>query len=1037
MIYAFADFELDVLRRELRRGGQVVEVQPRSFELLVLLLSREGEYLSRRDALEALWPDEDASDHALTQAIYKLRRALSADPGSAAWIETRRGLGLRFVPGRIGSRPAAAHAPSPRAPVPTGGRPLFERDEALERLDRVLDRAEGSDGQVVVVSGVAGIGKTSLLTRVMARATERRFEVRLGRALARSEAPAFAPWASVVSDMIEARGPKALDRALGARAAHLARIAPAMLGALPVRSPGPVAEPEAQLQAFEAFVALLRVASSERPVLIALEDLQWMDASSFSMLRELVPRIRGLRIALLLTARTDELASRSELLDALREIETAPSASRIPLEGLSPQGVRELLRELGRGAALETLAEAMHRRTGGNPFFVVQCASLLYGARELATDELPRTDAELGRALQVLPQGVRAVVSRRVAHLPPSCQEILRLAALVVGDFEAGLLAAAAGVPEPDCRRALEEAAVARIVERLDERSGRYRFLHDLLRDALASELSPVRYAELHRRLGEAIEQRHGAALGPWLGSVSYHFGEALGVGTHEKALHYAQAAGLRSMEVFQFEEADRQFARALAAVDASAAPDPRIRTDLLLARGAALEGASSIEEARKVFLQALAAARELRDARRFAAAALGHATRPIWPDWSGPVPHLEEAIERLGDRDPAVRIRLELRLGHWLSYQLEDRDRVHRLLAGCCERAAALEDRTVFCESLISRCLVLGVWGTRDRAERVAAADRAVAVAEELGDEMRMLAALHAGLRSELEQGAFEAADRRFERFVALADRLRSIEGAWQAAVYRALRHGMTGRFVAAERELASVAEGAATSRAMARPDTLRIPSLQAGLWVLQRERGETTSATTGTFASRWFAEAALVRAGVALVLAEAGNRALAEGELARLVADDFAVIRKWENPIATAALLVQVAAALGDAPRSEALHAFLAGHAGHWVIVLESAACIGPVDYYLGLAAAVGRRWDAAEASLGAAAESAGKAGAAPWLARAQAALARVLAARGRVRDAKPARALLAEAAATARALGMQRLQAEIAGVSLAPEA
>lgn len=118
-MYEFGEFELDLDRYELRRGGRAVKAEPRVLEVLHYLIERRDRVVPKEELLDGLWPDVHVSESALTTAIRDARRALTDSPSDPQWIRTIYGRGFRFVGEAARSDPGPSIQPA-QAPVGSG-----------------------------------------------------------------------------------------------------------------------------------------------------------------------------------------------------------------------------------------------------------------------------------------------------------------------------------------------------------------------------------------------------------------------------------------------------------------------------------------------------------------------------------------------------------------------------------------------------------------------------------------------------------------------------------------------------------------------------------------------------------------------------------------------------------------------------------------------------------------------------------------------------------------------------------------------------
>jgi DNA-binding CsgD family transcriptional regulator len=318
---------------------------------------------------------------------------------------------------------------------------LLEREDLLAHLSAQWAQACAGPGRIVLVEGEAGIGKTSLL-----------------RALARS---LQAGGARVAWGACEAL---LTPRALGA----LDDIAQQCGGALWQA----VASGAERHRLFVAFIDLL----AEQPTLAVIEDVHWADEATLDLLRYAGRRIARTRSMLVASFRNDELVPSHPLRAVLGDLATG-GALRLAPAPLSLDAVRRL------SAGLEIDVAELHRKTGGNPFFV--------------------TEVLASRAPGV-PATVQDAVHARAARLAPSARAVLDAAAVAGPRVEAWLLRELTAAES----EAIDEC-LATGVMRAD--AGAFEFRHELARQAVIAAMTPTRAMSLHRMVLQAL-QSHGTA---------------------------------------------------------------------------------------------------------------------------------------------------------------------------------------------------------------------------------------------------------------------------------------------------------------------------------------------------------------------------------------------------------------------------------------------------------------------------------------------------------------------------------------------
>ena len=368
---------------------------------------------------------------------------------------------------------------------------LLERRDTLEQLSQLLAQALAGPGRVAFVGGEAGIGKTSLL-----RAFTQSAACTAARPLWGACDPLHTPRPlAPLHDM-------AADIGAGVRAA-LARDAGRI----------------------EIFTAVLDALGRDARCVV-FEDLHWADEATLDLLAYLGRRIERTCTLLLITYRDDEIGPAHPL---RRVLGALPGAARIGLAPLSPDAVRELAGTRAIDAA------AVHRVSGGNPFF--------------ATELLAIGDAA------GVPPTVRDAVLARAARLPPPALSVLEAAAVLGFRIEPALLAAVVGADATT----IEQCLAAGV---LREAGTTLEFRHELARQAVLGSLSATRRQALHRRALQTLR----AAPGIDLARLAHH---AEAAQDRDAVLAFAPMAARQAAAVGARREAQAQYARALRFADA------------------------------------------------------------------------------------------------------------------------------------------------------------------------------------------------------------------------------------------------------------------------------------------------------------------------------------------------------------------------------------------------------------------------------------------------------------------------------------
>ena len=457
-----------------------------------------------------------------------------------------------------------------------GARLFVGRDRQLDIMLRALDDALSGQGRVVLLGGEPGIGKTRLAEEFAGHAVALGADVVWGRSWEAGGAPAYWPWTESLRALFEVERHDAGARALEIDP-HIAQLLPEMRSRL--TTPLAVASGSPESARFELFVAvsrLLHQASQRRPLVVILEDLHAADAPSLLLLRFVARAASEQRTVMLGTYRDVELSRDHPLTTTLPELLRAPGATRVSLPGLAEGDVARLMRTIPQLDAEPDLVAAIHRKTDGNPLFVQEYLRLLESENQSEHGSTERR--------WPVPEGVREVISRRLDRLPPSCTELLQLAAVAGRDFRVDILERASGQPGDALLDALHDAIEARLVEEVPGEPGRLRFAHALIRDALYEELAPGERCRSHAAIARALEAAYASDPGPFLAELAHHFFEAGPVGDQTKTVDYATFAGNEAVGTLAYEEAVRLFKMALHLLQES--PDERRRCVVLVLLG-------------------------------------------------------------------------------------------------------------------------------------------------------------------------------------------------------------------------------------------------------------------------------------------------------------------------------------------------------------------------------------------------------------------------------------------------------------------
>jgi hypothetical protein len=891
------------------------------------------------------------------------------------------------------------------------------REPEVDELCNAADVAFTGRGQLVLISGEPGIGKTRLVEELTTYAHLRDALVLWGRCYEGEGAPPYWPWIQVIRAYSVDHDPDALAETMGPGAADIAQIVSEVRRRLPgLEPPSPsVGEEQSRFRLFDAVTTFLLNASRRGPLVVVLDDLHCADRGSLSLLEFMAPQLGRARVLVVGTYRDTEVHANRSLAHTLGELARVQPPRRIALRGLTRA---EVARYVAMTAGLEpddALVGAIHSKSEGNPFFVAEIVRLLSTEEQLesAAEEIS------------LPQEVRELIARRLAPLSAYCREALSIAGVIGRDFDLRVLQAVADADAERLLEALEEAQAARVIAPAGP--SRYRFSHVLISDALVDGLSASRRLRLHRRVGEALERAYAGRLEHRLGELAHHFLEAAPAGDVERGIRYAVAAAEHASGRLAYDESARMYERGLGALELLAADDAR-RCDMLLALGEAHHRAGAHRRANVAFRQAASLARELRSPERLSRAALGYGG----PRGSfGVVDHelvslLEEALATLGRREDGVRARLLARLAMEL-YFGGPAERRATLVDEALAIARRLGDPATIAYALNARYAAL--WGPENAAERLEIANEVLGLARRASDDRLAREGRGRRIVALLELGDVAAAHTEIDVHASAAEKLRQPYGRWQAAVWQAAEALLAGHFTAGESRAREALE---LGRRVRVTDAENCFAVQSFIAAMELGRlGELQPAVEHL--SRREPEPLRWMTGLAYLHAELGHRDEAAAAFEPVAARGFDAIPRDNQWLTRIATLADACAFLGDAARARELRELLLPYARQNVLMVEGWACFGSAARPLAVLEATLGKWNDAEANFRASIDFNSRLGARPWLARTEFSYAQMLLARRSDGDAARAHDLLQSALATSHDLGMATL-AERAAVCLA---
>jgi PAS domain S-box-containing protein len=404
---------------------------------------------------------------------------------------------------------------------------LYGRDiditTLLDAFERVVTQGTA---ELVLVSGYSGIGKSSVVNElhkviVLPRGIfiSGKFDLRLRDIPYSTLAQAFAELIRQIlngQDTDAARWRGAIEEAVGQHGRLLTDLIPELASLIGPQPPVAVLSPlETQLRfqsVFQKFVGVF--ARAEHPLVIFVDDLQWLDPATLTMVEYLITHLDTRHLLLIGAYRDNEVGRGHPLMGTLGSIRKAgTTVHEIVLGPLSPNDFSELLCDAFRCTREQALplARLVHQKTGGNPFFAGQFLMNLF---EEGLLEFEPNSASWRWNLECIDakgftENVVDLMIRRLQRLSPAAQDALKLLACLGSQADFSTLASVSGDSETRVHAGLADAVRAGAIIPMDRS---FRFLHDRVQEAAYALIPAVSRAEHHLRIGRLLLSRLGDA---------------------------------------------------------------------------------------------------------------------------------------------------------------------------------------------------------------------------------------------------------------------------------------------------------------------------------------------------------------------------------------------------------------------------------------------------------------------------------------------------------------------------------------------
>ncbi|MCB9105388.1 MAG: protein kinase [Anaerolineales bacterium] len=435
---------------------------------------------------------------------------------------------------------------------------LVGRQKELQILFELWAKTRQGQGQVVLLNGGAGLGKTRLIREFVASLDDT--TVLMGTCQKLEGSPPYYPFIGAVKSYFNNTLAEEIESHTGQVWTELVQLIPEA-GQIVPDVPLPPFEDSTTRTSLATLTDSIAEATTRRPWLLVLDEIQWIDQASLKLLKYLAHRAEHVSLMLVGIYENDSIETSESLADAFTKLDSQANCTRLSLEPLTQAETTALLENIWSQSVPVDISATIYDRSLGNPLFIEQIA------QGLADEELINWQAGRWNFVPIDPEQLSLnldhAIRRRFARLNRETQTLLNQAAILGEEFTFGNLAEMSTLSVEDALGCLDTALERQLLEEgIGEQ--RLRFSHTQIQETIYRQLNSMKRRMLHQEAGEALERRQ-LHMKEVANQLAYHFLQA---GELERGLAHSIRAATHASIIYANQTALFWYSRALEVMD-------------------------------------------------------------------------------------------------------------------------------------------------------------------------------------------------------------------------------------------------------------------------------------------------------------------------------------------------------------------------------------------------------------------------------------------------------------------------------------